>query len=80
MYYTCVFVRTTIAHIDAPSLLVPQPHAFRSYSLPNLHNMIKITRLTCSKIIMKMPKAKIPMRNFSLRTNPLVFFRKTFKS
>jgi hypothetical protein len=32
-----------------------------------------------SKIILKMPKAEIPNRNFSLRSNPLVLFRRTFK-
>jgi hypothetical protein len=32
-----------------------------------------------AKIILKMPKAEIPNRNFSLRTNPLVLFRRTFK-
>jgi hypothetical protein len=37
------------------------------------------TYMTRSKIILKMPKAEIPNRNFSLRTNPLVLFRRTFK-
>jgi hypothetical protein len=37
------------------------------------------TYTTQSKIILKMPKAEIPNRNFSLRTNPLVLFRRTFK-
>jgi hypothetical protein len=35
--------------------------------------------MTRSKIILKMPKAEIPNRNFSLRTNPLVLFRRTLK-
>jgi len=35
--------------------------------------------MTLSKIILKMPKAEIPNRNFSLRTNPLVLFRRTLK-
>jgi hypothetical protein len=33
------------------------------------------TYMTLSKIILKMPKAEIPNRNFSLRTKPLVLFR-----
>jgi hypothetical protein len=33
------------------------------------------TYMTLSKIILKMPKAEIPNRNFFLRTNPLVLFR-----
>jgi len=37
------------------------------------------TYMTRTKIILKMPKAEIPNRNFSLRTNPLVLFRRTFK-
>jgi hypothetical protein len=37
------------------------------------------TYLTRSKIILKMPKAEIPNMNFSLRTNPLVLFRRTLK-
>jgi hypothetical protein len=37
------------------------------------------TYMTRSKIILKMPKAEIPKRNFSLRTNPLVLFRRTLK-
>jgi hypothetical protein len=37
------------------------------------------TYKTRSKIILKMPKAEIPNRNFSLRTNNLVLFRRTFK-
>jgi hypothetical protein len=37
------------------------------------------TYMTQSKIILKMPKAEIPNRNFSLRTNPLVLFRRTLK-
>jgi hypothetical protein len=36
------------------------------------------TYMIRSKIIMKMPKTKIPNKNFSLRTNPFVLFRKTF--
>jgi hypothetical protein len=34
---------------------------------------------TRNKIILKMPKAEIPKRNFSLRSNPLALFRRTFK-
>jgi hypothetical protein len=37
------------------------------------------TYKTWGKIILKMPKAEIPNRNFSLRSNPLVLFRRTFK-
>jgi len=37
------------------------------------------TYMDRSKIILKMPKAEIPNRNFSLRTNPLVLFRRTLK-
>jgi hypothetical protein len=37
------------------------------------------TYMTRSKIILKMPKVEIPNRNFSLRTNPLVLFRRTLK-
>jgi hypothetical protein len=37
------------------------------------------TYKTQSKIILKMPKAEIQNRNFSLRSNPLVLFRRTFK-
>jgi hypothetical protein len=37
------------------------------------------TYKTWSKIILKMQKAEIPNRNFSLRSNPLVLFRRTFK-
>jgi hypothetical protein len=37
------------------------------------------TYMTRSKIILKMPKAEIPNRNFSLRTNPLVLLRRTLK-
>jgi hypothetical protein len=37
------------------------------------------TYMTWSKIILKMPKAEIPNRYFSLRTNTLVLFRRTFK-
>jgi hypothetical protein len=37
------------------------------------------TYKTCGKIILKMPKVEIPNRNFSLRSNPLVLFRRTFK-
>jgi hypothetical protein len=37
------------------------------------------TYKTRSKIILKMPKAEIPNTNFSLRSNPLVLFRRTFK-
>jgi hypothetical protein len=37
------------------------------------------TYRTQSKIIQKMPKLEIPNRNFSLRSNPLVLFRRTFK-
>jgi hypothetical protein len=37
------------------------------------------TYKTRSKMILKMPKVKIPNRNFSLRTNPLGLFRRTFK-
>jgi hypothetical protein len=37
------------------------------------------TYKTRSKIILKMPKEEIPNRNFSLRSNPLVLFRRTFK-
>jgi hypothetical protein len=37
------------------------------------------TYKTRSKIILKMPKVEIPNRNFSLRSNPLVLFRRTFK-
>jgi hypothetical protein len=37
------------------------------------------TYKTRSKIILKMPKAEIPNRNFSLRSNPLVLFRRPFK-
>jgi hypothetical protein len=32
-----------------------------------------------SKMILKMPKVKIPNRNFSLTSNPLVLFRRTFE-
>jgi len=34
---------------------------------------------TRSKTILKMPKAEIPNRNFSVRSNPLVLFGRTFK-
>ncbi len=34
--------------------------------------------MTRSKIILKMPKAEIPNRNFSLRTNPLALFRRIY--
>jgi hypothetical protein len=37
------------------------------------------TYKTRSKIILKMSKAEIPNRNFSLRTNPLVLIRRTLK-
>jgi intergrase/recombinase len=37
------------------------------------------TYMTRRKIILKMPKAEIPNRIFSLRTNPLVLFWTTFK-
>jgi hypothetical protein len=37
------------------------------------------TYMTGSKIILKMPKLEIPNMNFSLRTNPLVLFRKKLK-
>jgi hypothetical protein len=37
------------------------------------------TYKTQSKIILKMPKVEIPKRNISLRTNPLVLFRRTLK-
>jgi len=37
------------------------------------------TYKTQSKIILKMPKAGIPNRIFSLISNPLVLFRRTFK-
>jgi hypothetical protein len=37
------------------------------------------TYMTRSKIILKMPKAEIPNMSFSLRTNPLLLFRKTLK-
>jgi hypothetical protein len=37
------------------------------------------TYKTRNKIILKMPKVEIPNRNFSLRSNPLVLFRRTFK-
>jgi hypothetical protein len=38
-----------------------------------------LTYKTRSKIILKMQKAEAPNRNFSLRTKPLVLFRRTFK-
>jgi hypothetical protein len=34
---------------------------------------------TRSKTILKMPKVEIPNRNFSVRSNPLLLFRRTFK-
>jgi hypothetical protein len=37
------------------------------------------TYKTRSKIILKMPKAEIPNRNFSLRSNPIVLFTRTFE-
>jgi hypothetical protein len=37
------------------------------------------TYRTQSKIILKMLKAEIPNRNFSLRSSPLVLFRRTFE-
>jgi hypothetical protein len=37
------------------------------------------TYRTRSKIILKMLKPEIPNRNFSLRSRPLVLFRRTFQ-
>jgi hypothetical protein len=35
--------------------------------------------MTQSKIILQMPKVEIPNKNFSLKTNPVVLFRRTLK-
>jgi hypothetical protein len=50
MYCKCILVRWAIAYKYAPYLLIPQPYIPCSYTLPTLHNIIKITCPTYAKI------------------------------